>query len=619
MSITRSSTTDSLQPQPSTSLAPYANLRPAHDDAELETDSPVDEIDEGELTPALMRVVVVAGLGGLLFGYDTGVCSGALLQIGDALGGQRLTTSQETAIVVSALWGALAGSLVASKVADWAGRKPVVLGAAVLFAIGALEQAAAQTLKEVLFGRVMVGLAVGLASMVLPVYLGEISPPAFRGRIVGSLVVLITGGQVVAYCITAAFMRVDKGWRWSFGLGAVPAILQLVLSFSVPESPRWLVRQGRIIAARKTLSVLSPHASPTSIERRLDAIQADATDPRGERARTAIKGGWRSRVRDVVREYSWDELRQGRLGALWHDRASRRALAVAVGLQWFQQSTGFNTLMYFSGKILAQTHLSQPAAFAIFIAVSNFVATLVALRLIDRVGRRYLLLRTFIGMVICMALLAFAFLFIPDGAVEGPGDEPGEGTSPWAFVALAAMVGFCASYALGVGNVAWVVQAEVFNQDLRAIGNGFATAANWTGNLLVSSSFLYISKAVTPAGAFVLFSLVSVAAWLFTYFCLPETKGLSLEEVRALFEQQVGLDSTSSAAGAGTTADDAHERGEYRVVDEESEVDEAQGLTNSSREQGEEGPGATAHGDRLRDDRRRVGCDEDGGTRRLGV
>ncbi|KPV74275.1 uncharacterized protein RHOBADRAFT_15713, partial [Rhodotorula graminis WP1] len=461
-------------------------------------------------------------------GYDTGVCSGALLQIGDTLGGQPLTTSQETAIVVSALWGALAGSLVASKVADWAGRKPVVLGAAVLFAVGALEQAAAQTLKEVLFGRVMVGLAVGLASMVLPVYLGEISPPAFRGRIVGSLVVLITGGQVIAYCITAAFMHVDKAFRWSFGLGAVPAILQLVLSFSIPESPRWLVRQGRLVAARRNLSLLSPHATPASIQHRLDAIQADAPDIRGEHAPTASKADWRTRLRDVVRMYSWDELRQGRLGSLWRDRASRRALAVAVGLQWFQQSTGFNNLMYYSGKILAETHLSQPAAFAIFIAVSNFIATLVALRLIDRVGRRYLLLRTFVGMVLGMALLAFAFLFIPVGDVEGPGDAAKPGTSPWAFVALAAMVGFCVSYALGIGNVAWVVQAEVFNQDLRAIGNGLATAANWSGNLVVSSTFLHISKALTPAGAFALFSCVSVAAWLFVYFSLPGAPTTSL-------------------------------------------------------------------------------------------
>lgn len=365
-----------------------------------------------------------------------------------------------------------------------------------LFAVGALEQAAAQTLKEVLFGassrsglalverpcaaalagfvepenedltphcpagRVMVGLAVGLASMVLPVYLGEISPPAFRGRIVGSLVVLITGGQVVAYCITAALMHVNQSWRWSFGAGAVPAVAQLVLSFSVPESPRWLVRQGRIVAARRSLSLLSPHAAPASIQRRLDAIQAEASDLRDGGSSTATKGNWRSRMCGAVRGCSWDELRQGRLGALLHDRASRRALAVAIGLQWFQQSTGFNNLMYYSGKILAQTHLSQPAAFAIFIAVSNFVATLVALRLIDHVGRRYLLLRTFVGMSIGMALLAFAFVFISAdvGNVDG---LVAPSASPWAFVALAAMVGFCASYALGVGNVAWVVQSEV--------------------------------------------------------------------------------------------------------------------------------------------------------------
>lgn len=322
----------------------------------------------------------------------------------------------------------------------------------------------------------MVGLGVGLASSCLPLYLGEISPRAFRGRIVGSLVVLITGGQVVAYCVTAIFMHVSKGWRWSFGLGAVPAILQLLLSFAIPESPRFLMRRNRVVAARRTMKVLQPRATHEAIQRRLDEFQAEASDllP-GELTTTALpKGDWRERVRSFAHGYSWTSLQQGRLGALWHDRATRRALVVAVGLQWFQQATGFNTLMYYSGRILEQTHLSQPAAFAIFVAVSNFAATLVALRLIDRVGRRYLLLRTFVGMMAGMALLAFAFALIP----ARPDDASGKGgASPWAFVALAAMVMFCSSYALGVGNVAWVVQAEV-----RCIPDacGYRSPGHWT-------------------------------------------------------------------------------------------------------------------------------------------
>ncbi|BGP41476.1 hypothetical protein JCM10449v2_005463 [Rhodotorula kratochvilovae] len=603
-STPRSSVSDSLSPQQAAHTLSWSAPPPERDDAELAEDAPGIEGDEGELTPALVRIVVVAGLGGLLFGYDTGVCSGALLQIGSALGGHPLTTAQETGIVVSALWGALGGSLLASRLADWKGRKPVVLGAAVLFALGALEQAAAQVYKEVILGRVLVGIGVGLASMVLPIYLAEISPPAYRGRIVGSLVVLITGGQVLAYIVTAAFFNVDGGWRWSFGLGAVPALVQLVLSFSMPESPRFQLRRGRVVGARKTLQLLHPHASPEAIQRRVDAIQAEVSSLPDDREAPGAKGGWSDRVRVQLGSLSWSSLSKGRLGALWHDRATRRALSVAVALQFFQQATGFNTIMYFSGTILAQTHLSQPAAFAIFVAVSNFLATLVALRLIDRVGRRALLLRTLLGMVSGMALLAFAFAFIPlapEGAdaADAADAAAAEGASPWAFVALAAMVIFCASYALGIGNVAWVVQAEVFNQDLRAIGNGLATAANWSGNLLVSSTFLYISKAFTPAGAFALFSLVSVGAWIFTYLFLPETKGLSLEEVRALFEQQVGLAPGSSAAAAGASGGNgAAERGQYHVVGEESEGDEGEGLLAREVE-----PGAVD--ERRGDDRRR--------------
>ncbi|CEQ41155.1 SPOSA6832_02843, partial [Sporobolomyces salmonicolor] len=232
-----------------------------------------------------------------------------------------------------------------------------------------------------------------------------------------------------------------------------------------------------------------------------------------------------------------------------------------MGLQFFQQATGFNCLMYFSAKILHQTHLSAPATFAIFVAVSNFACTLVALRLIDRVGRRTLLLRGLAGMAVGMAVLAGAFGFIPDqGEVE-------HGAGAAAYAALLGMVGFCCAYALSLGNVPWVVQSEVrlrvlpwqlfwrgasavrltsrrwrfwqvFNQDLRALGTGLATATNWIANLLVSSTFLHLSRALTPSGVFALYAFISLLGWLFTWRYLPETKGLSLEEVRRVFETE---------------------------------------------------------------------------------
>ncbi|GAA5986141.1 hypothetical protein JCM11641_004723 [Rhodosporidiobolus odoratus] len=508
-----------------------------------------EESKESEvLTPGLVKIVVIAGLGG--DGYDTGVTSGALVVIGSALGGVPLTLTQESFLVTSALFGALAGSIVAGKLADWRGRKPVIVSAAALFAVGALEQGCAMVYKEIILGRILVGIGVGLASMILPVYLAEISPPAFRGRIVASLVVLITFGQVLAYLVDAIFFSLAQGWRWMFGLGAVPAVAQLVLSFSMPESPRYQIQQGRVAPARRTLQLLNPKLSGQEVQKKVEEIQAEVGEQHSATPDRALK--------EVV------------VALLWRDKANRRALLVATGLQAIQQCTGFNTLMYYSAKILLQAHLPHPASFALFVAMSNFLSTLVALRLIDKLGRRALLLRTLLGMVVGMGLLAVAFLFMP--APSSP-DPHAAGPSAAAFVAIFAMVVFCCSYALGVGNAAWVVQSEVFHQDIRALGNGIATAVCWSCNLLVSSTFLYISKALTPGGAFALYAVIAALGWVFTFAFVPETKNLTLDEVRAVFEREVGVDADSrSSRGEGRSG-----RGQYRALEGDEGDDDGEG------------------------------------------
>ncbi|GAA6040499.1 hypothetical protein JCM8097_005435 [Rhodosporidiobolus ruineniae] len=533
----------------------------AERDERTDEEGPLDEEEEADFTPALLRIAAIAGLGGLLFGFDTGVVSGALLVIRSDLGGAPLTLAQESWLVTSALVGALGGSIAANRMADWRGRKPVIVGAAVLFAVGALEQAAAQVFKEVIFGRILVGIAVGLASMTLPVYLAEISPAALRGRLVASNVVFVTGGQVVAYLVDAVFYNVPSGWRYMFGFGAVPPVVQLCLSFSMPESPRFLLQRGKFAQARKTLQQLHPKASTAAVQRKIEAIQAELGDEPGRGRREA-----------GARESKVDQL-----GTLWRDRANRRALVVAVGLQAFAQLSGFNSLMYFSGKIIALTHLSQPAAFACFVSVSNFLSTLVALRLVDRLGRRTLLLRTLVGMVVGMSLLAVSFVFMPGGEAQSQVGEvvvraAGQGPNAWAFVSLLGIVIFCCSFALGLGNLAWVVQSEVFNQDLRALGNGIATAVCWLCNLTISATFLYISKALTPAGAFGLYAVIAAVGWGFTYRYVPETKGLTLDEVRAVFEREVGMAPhlSSPGASAGSAGASAGARG-YHVLEAEEE------------------------------------------------
>ncbi|CDR36107.1 hypothetical protein NBRC10512_004988 [Rhodotorula toruloides] len=596
----RSSASDSLSPQQAAHSLSWS-APPGETADEEDGLEDVDEESEGRLTPALIRIAGVAGLGGLLFGFDTGVVSGALVAIGTDLGGRALTLGEETGIVTSALYGALAGSLFASRAADFWGRKPVIVAAAVLFALGALEQAAAQVYKEVILGRVLIGIGVGLSSMTLPIYLAEISPAKFRGRIVASLVVLITGGQVLAYIVDAIFYPVTKGWRWMFGFGAVPAVVQLLLSFSLPESPRFQLRHDRVASARKTIRQLNPTLSHAAVQRRIESIQAEVQGAKeSDRADEAREGGvplnlarWKKWLQEVR-----NDIQEGRLGRLWRDRVSRRTLLVAAGLQFFQQATGFNTLMYYSAKIIQLSGLGQPVAFAIVVALSNFLSTIVALRLIDRMGRRALLLRTLIGMIFGMSLLAFSFVFIhlkADDAVQEAAAGQ-SGPSPWAFVAILAMCIFCVSYALGIGNCAWVVQSEVFNQDQRAVGNGIATAVNWSANLLISSTFLHLASAITPAGTFALYSLISLAGWIFTWRYLPETKGLSLDEVRELFEREVGVDGMAAAPSGPTDGEAAyHVVGEETSEEEEEErrisVDVAQEGREESRKGGERSGG----------------------------
>lgn len=225
--------------------------------------------------------------------------------------------------------GALLGSLAAGWLSDAWGRKKVILLAAVLFALGAIEQAAADNVQMMVLGRGIVGLGVGLASMVTPVYIAELSPARFRGRLVAMIIVLITAGQVVAYIIDAIFFRASAGWRYMSIAGAVPAIAQLVLSFSLPESPRYLIMHSRLDSARTILARLYPSISMEGVERKVDSIQQAL---RREQDVSIAVGKGRG-VREIFR-------------ILWNTKAHRRALFVACGLQFAQQITGFNALMY---------------------------------------------------------------------------------------------------------------------------------------------------------------------------------------------------------------------------------------------------------------------------------
>ncbi|TXT11754.1 uncharacterized protein COLE_02164 [Cutaneotrichosporon oleaginosum] len=472
---------------------------------------------EDSVTPFVWWLVSAAAISGLLFGYDTGVISGTLVVIGTDLGA-KLTIIQKEAITSATTLGALLGGLGAGALSDARGRKDILFLANIVFIAGALLQAAAHSVSIMVAGRFVVGLGVGLASCIAPLYIGELAPTRMRGRLVTVNAVVCTFGQVVAYSIGALFARSPAGWRWMVGLGALPAAVQLVALGFLPESPRILLLRGDTRAVERILSRVYPLATKDDVVRKVEIMtRAVAQSVQVERTTT-------------VRE---------RAASLFHVGAYRRALTIGCGLQALQQACGFNTLMHSSASIFAAMGFKNATATGLIIAGVNCAFTLLALKIIDPIGRRPIMLYTV--PLMAFALLATSFFFgqltHDTGGILVPGTEYPRAQ---ALLVLVSMMLFVAAYATGSGNIPWQ-QGELFPLEVRGLGTSLCTATNWSANLLVAATFLSLMEAATPAGAFALYALVCVAGWVFVWCCYPETSGLSLEEVSEVFADDFGI------------------------------------------------------------------------------
>ncbi|KAJ2760613.1 hypothetical protein IWQ56_005447, partial [Coemansia nantahalensis] len=494
----------------------------------------------------VLFVVFCITIGGLLFGYDTGVISGALVVIKDEW---RLTSTQQEFIVAGTTLGAIAGGLAAGFLADRWGRRTITFLASVVFIGGALIMALSSHYAVLIAGRVVVGLGVGAASMVVPVYIGELAPRAFRGRLVTLNVLAITGGQLVAYLVTWALADVRNGWRWAFAISAFPAAAQLCCLPWLPESPRVLIQRGHDARARAILQRINGAKVP------LAAVDAEIAEVR-ESMRTESS----TRYRDLLR------------------RANLRPLAVACVLQLMQQFSGFNSTMYYSSTILKMAGFSSNKSatqFSIVIAATNMVMTAVAIAIIDRFGRRRLLMVSFVGMIVGLVILGVAFIFVvglvtitksqcgdygwcsactlddrcgwsPGAAVcaATAGSELGDLTDvceptsgrerAGTWLALASLVFYVALYAVGLGNVPWLVQSEIFGQGLRSKAGSIATATNWVSNFVISVTYLTMTQHITASGTFWFYAGIMLLGLAFVYFMVPETKGLALEDIQRL-------------------------------------------------------------------------------------
>ena len=440
-------------------------------------------------------IFATAALGGLLFGYDTGVISGALLFLRDAF---SLSPFMQGVVTSIALLGAAVGAAAAGEVSDRYGRRPVIFVTALIFVAGSLVSAFATSLTILLVGRLLVGLGIGVSSMLAPLYLAETAPPATRGAMVSLNQLMITVGILVSYLVGYA-LAAGGDWRWMLGLGAVPGLVLAGGMLALPESPRWLAGHGHLADARRSLQALrGSEESMRAIEAELAKIEADLAREKTTADRLPLS-----------------------------DPSVRLPLIVGVGLAVFQQVTGINTVIYFAPTIFQAAGLSSASASILAtagIGAVNVVFTLVAIRLIDRVGRRVLLLTGLAGMALSLVALGAAFLVGTGGALG--------------WVTAASLTAYVAFFAVGLGPVFWLLISEIFPTAARGRGMSLATVANWGFNLLVALTFLSLIDLFGRPATFFLYAAMTAAAFVFTLRLVPETSGRNLEDIGEAFAER---------------------------------------------------------------------------------
>jgi sugar porter (SP) family MFS transporter len=442
----------------------------------------------------VVLTAAIAGLGGLLFGYDTGVIAGALLFI---KGDFDLGSFAQGLVVAAVPIGAVVGAGIAGPAADRYGRRLMILLAAAVFIVGALASAAAPGVEVLVIARVVIGVAIGLASAASPVYISEVAPPESRGRLVSFFQLAVTIGILLAYLVGLAFDHTE-GWRWMLGLGCVPALALAFGMLRMPQSPRWLVMSGDDFAARAALARIRVN-DPDAIDRELEEIKGSLDEK---------PGAWSELLAPVV----------------------KAALVVGVGLAILQQVTGINTVIYYAPTIVEFTGVDSSAGSilaAVGVGIVNVGMTVVALRLLDRAGRRTLLFIGVSGMSLALFALGAAFKIA------------GGGSTLASAIAIASLMLYVASFAVSLGPVFWLLNAEIYPLSVRSKAAGVGTMANWTFNFIVSLTFLLLIEELGRSGAFWLYGGIGLLTLAFCWKFVPETKGKRLEDIQAIFQERV--------------------------------------------------------------------------------
>ncbi|CAA7050460.1 unnamed protein product [Microthlaspi erraticum] len=464
----------------------------------------------------ILGLTVTAGIGGLLFGYDTGVISGALLYIKDDFEVVKQSSFLQETIVSMALVGAIIGAASGGWINDYYGRKKATLFADVVFAAGAIVMAAAPDPYVLISGRLLVGLGVGVASVTAPVYIAEASPSEVRGGLVSTNVLMITGGQFLSYLVNSAFTQVPGTWRWMLGVSGVPAVVQFVLMLFMPESPRWLFMKNR---KSEAIQVLTKMYDVSRLEDEIDDLSAAEEE---ERLRKRTVG-----YLDVFRS-----------------KEMRLAFFAGAGLQAFQQFTGINTVMYYSPTIvqMAGFHSNQLALFlSLIVAAMNAAGTVVGIYFIDHCGRKKLALSSLCGVIVSLIILSVSFF--------KQSSDDGGGLYGW--LAVLGLALYIAFFAPGMGPVPWTVNSEIYPQQYRGICGGMSATVNWISNLIVAQTFLSVVESAGTGMTFLIFAGIAVLAAIFVVVFVPETQGLTFSEVEQIWKERAW----GSNSGWGSSSD----------------------------------------------------------------
>ncbi len=428
----------------------------------------------------ILRFSITAALAGFLFGFDTVVISGAEKSL------QALWQSSDSfhgiVVIGMALWGTVVGALLGGIPTNKIGRKKTLIWIGVFYTLSAIGSAFANDPITFAVFRFIGGLGVGASTVAAPSYISEIAPAKDRGKLVGLYQFNIVFGILIAFFSNYLLSGIgENAWRWMVGVEAIPAAIYTLMTFGIPKSPRWLLSKSRFEEARGVLMSINPKGD---IDQLLEDVKAENL--------TTIPG-----ENIFIKKY-------------------RFPLMLAFLLAFFNQLSGINAFLYYAPRILEEAGLGASTALlsSIGIGVTNMVFTLLGIYLIDRMGRKQLMYIGSVGYIVSLTLVACAFFF----------DWEGMAVVIFLFV-------FIAAHAIGQGSVIWVFISEIFPNHLRSYGQSFGSSVHWVLAAIIPSSIPFLFGSIGPGIVFSIFAFMMVLQLLFVIFLMPETKGLSLEEL----------------------------------------------------------------------------------------